>query len=960
MISHPCRICLKSVASNHRAIMCDVCGFWVHIKCNGLNATDYEMLQNSNDNWFCLKCINDSLAFNDKSTPLVFNYALSSTEKRKFLSNLNTLNNSPSENDNTNCKYYDSVEFVSQNFNSSYFSLFHLNISSLSKHFNDLTYLLSDLNFNFSAIGITETGFQSKSPSLNCNLNGYTFIHTPSESIKGGALLYISDKLSCSSRPDLDQLCYISHQLESVFVEVIHPKGKNYIIGCIYKHPHMDLHDFNMNHLTPILSKTTSENKNIFLMGDFNANLLLSDSNPDIYDFLDSIFSFSLAPSILLPTRITENTSTLIDNIFHDPFELNCKSGNIISSISDHFPQFLIINKQHVLPPPPTKRSPIPDWNKFNQELFSQKISAIDWNELLCLNELDPSKSFDIFHTFVNNCINECVPLKKSFTRNNTNSHKEWITTGILTSIRKRDALHKQFIKEKDPFIKSLLHTSFKKYRNKLVTLCRISKSNFYKQFFIKNKNNSKAIWDGVRSIISLRSAKSPTPSCLNINNNLTTDALTISNSFNSYFSSIADKLRKSIPPSFKHFSSYLKNPTANSIFFRPTNDLEVLDCISLFDKKKSTGPFSIPYQVLLPTKKLFAVPIAKLINLSFSTGIYPSSLKIAKVIPVYKKGSNVELCNYRPISLLSNIDKIFEKLIFNRLYNFFSMNNTIFPDQFGFRKKFSTSHALLNITQKIMEAIDNGLLVCGVFIDLQKAFDTVDHEILIKKLYHYGIRGVPLSLLRSFLTNREQFVFINNSSSSHKPIRHGVPQGSVLGPLLFLLYINDLHTAIKHSMVHLFADDTNLLNIITLLTHIKSNYNFILFHPVQIPFFCLKEDAISRGQKHLLPKKCTETFVDKAQPEVIEKCELRKKGEKTAKALSSQAISMYAKVLGRVVQFDSAEALSKDTEEDPIIKDFMADLGLLVYSAFGKFLAPLLVAAHTMNHCQLSTSKSV
>ncbi|XP_057290925.1 uncharacterized protein LOC130613625 [Hydractinia symbiolongicarpus] len=681
--------------------------------------------------------------------------------------------------------FYDSVEFVSQNFNSSYFSLFHLNISSLSKHFNDLTYLLSDLNFNFSAIGITETGLQSKSPSLNCNLNGYTFIHTPSESIKGGALLYISDKLSCSSRPDLDQLCYISHQLESVFVEVIHPKGKNYIIGCIYKHPHMDLHDFNMNHLTPILSKTTSENKNIFLMGDFNANLLLSDSNPDISDFLDSIFSFSLAPSILLPTRITENTSTLIDNIFHDPFELNCKSGNIISSISDHFPQFLIINKQHVLPPPPTKRSPIPDWNKFNQELFSQKISAIDWNELLCLNELDPSKSFDIFHTFVNNYINECVPLKKSFTRNNTNSHKEWITTGILTSIRKRDALHKQFIKEKDPFIKSLLHTSFKKYRNKLVTLCRISKSNFYKQFFIKNKNNSKAIWDGVRSIISLRSAKSPTPSCLNINNNLTTDPLTISNSFNSCFSSIADNLRKSIPPSFKHFSSYLKNPTANSIFFRPTNDLEVLD-----------------------------FPIAKLINLSFSTGIYPSSLKIAKVIPVYKKGSNVELCNYRPISLLSNIDKIFEKLIFNRLYNFFSMNNTIFPDQFGFRKKFSTSHALLNITQKIMEAIDNGLLVCGVFIDLQKAFDTVDHEILIKKLYHYGIRGVPLSLLRSFLTNREQFVFINNSSSSHKPIRHGVPQGSVLGPLLFLLYINDLHTAIKHSMVHLFADDTNLLNI--------------------------------------------------------------------------------------------------------------------------------------------------
>lgn len=177
----------------------------------------------------------------------------------------------------------------------------------------------------------------------------------------------------------------------------------------------MDLHDFDMNHLTPIVGKVSSENKNIFLLGDFNANLLLSDSNPDVSKFLDSIFSFSLAPSIILPTRVTENTSALIDNIFHDPSELSCNAGNIISSIYNHFPQFLILNKQHFPSPPFMEKPPAPNWSKFNLKRFTQKIANIDWNELLCLNELDPSKSFDLFYNFINKCINDCVPLKKIF-----------------------------------------------------------------------------------------------------------------------------------------------------------------------------------------------------------------------------------------------------------------------------------------------------------------------------------------------------------------------------------------------------------------------------------------------------------------------------------------------------------------------------------------------------------------
>jgi hypothetical protein len=307
------------------------------------------------------------------------------------------------------------------------------------------------------------------------------------------------------------------------------------------------------------------------------------------------------------------------------------------------------------------------------------------------------------------------------------------------------------------------------------------------------------------------------TVTLLNINGRKVEKPETICNEFNEYFSSVSDslmqdKLETSVADKdTEGYKKYCNKSLSGSMFLDCTCEQEILREIDKLNNNKSPGPDGVGPNILKDVADIIVRPLAYLCNLSFQTGLVPEGLKLARIVPIYKKGDKTLLTNYRPISLLSIFHKILEKLMCYRLRSFLNAKHVLYDYQFGFRPNHSTSLALIEVIDNIYYHLDRNEFVMGLYLDLRKAFDTVNHDILLWKLYNYGIRGITHRWFSSYLENRRQYTSVNGINSEITKVTCGVPQGSVLGPLLFLLYVNDMPNAIPGEKLKLFADDTNL-----------------------------------------------------------------------------------------------------------------------------------------------------
>ena len=351
----------------------------------------------------------------------------------EFNSMSSDLNNNP---DNViNCQYYDVQELQNLNLNSEKsLSLFHINISSLSKHQDDLEHLLNSLKIDFDVIAISETRISiNNSSSGKTNLNNLSFEYCATQSAAGGTALYI--KNTHTFIPIHDLSIYKSLQLESNFVEIVLPKKSNIIVGCIYRHPHMSLEEFNEDYLNLLSDKLSKENKKVFLLGDFNVDLLKYDHHSLTNKFLDSLSSNLFLPNIVLPTRICGQSKTLIDNIFSNVISPGIMSGNISASISDHLPQFSIFPE--IFGESPSTKSNIfeRDWSQFDQQSFVLDFFAIDWSTKIDLNANQVNSSFENFLNVINSLLDEHAPMKKVSKHRLKFRNKPWITKAIQKSI---------------------------------------------------------------------------------------------------------------------------------------------------------------------------------------------------------------------------------------------------------------------------------------------------------------------------------------------------------------------------------------------------------------------------------------------------------------------------------------------------------------------------------------------
>ena len=868
-----CPTCKKEVRSHAHFLQCNFCLRKVHRNCTLFTKEEFNAFHAEYRSWSCRTCNSFLFPFNHMDENDEFELALYELQLNKPVRDDQRSRNAvfdpfildsdehdiPLSNIDPDALFFNEQAFslrISSNYHSEMsfnklianhdsmkngLSMIHLNIKSLPGKLTDFMSFMENLDISFSCIAVTETWLSPD--NADCyNIPGYNHVFlTRSDRQRGGVSLFIREDIEYT---ELNHMATYESYVECIFVQIV-INTKKYIVSVVYHPPNTSMKDFTCS-LSEKLESLKQFSSNVYLLGDYNVDLLKTDSHKDSADFLDMLFSHGFIPLINRPTRITEQTATIIDNIYTNNLNVNDQNlqGILSPNVSDHEAVFHLIDLKL------NKKSSdmthlIRRMNDKSYALYINRISQFDWERVKQYTTCQ--SAFTFFSTSLKRIFDECFPVVK--VKQTYRNRMPWLSEGLKQSIKFKNKLYRIQVKHPTSFNK----TYYKQYRNKLHYLINLEEKKYYQNLILENRSNMRETWKIIKRVIN-RNKTSRHVQKFKFNDQIVSDKGEIATHFNNFFANIGPNLASNIPGPIPDFRKYMPEVNPYTIFLSPVTDVEIKKIVQSF-KKGAPGWDEITADSVQCVLDYIGDALCYICNLSLNDGVFPNELKLTRIVPIYKANDPMLFTNYRPISLLSIFSKLLETVMYKRLTKFIDKYKLLYKLQFGFREQHSTYMPLILLMDKVTEALDNGNFVIGIFLDFRKAFDTVDHDILLDKLYRYGIRGIAHSWFKSYLNNRQQFVKFDDTVSGLQTIKCGIPQGSILGPLLFLLYINDLATVSNIFMSFLFADDTNLFltgNDLSAMGHIintelikikdwlKANklslnidkINFILFKP--------------------------------------------------------------------------------------------------------------------------------